>query len=145
MEKIESKTLDEFYKEAEDFLGRDIKTFYPKGIDKEIGHFNVFDIADTLRKVRRQKKMPYDRRAYYKISLIRGKNRAEYADKVIDISENALLFATPKIPYHWIPQDEDQAGTFCIFTDEFLIKNKSGVVLDKLPIFKSGGYPVFEI
>lgn len=89
--------------------------------------------------------MPYNRRAYYKISLIRGRNKAEYADKVIDVKRNALLYATPKVPYHWVPQDENQSGSFCVFTDEFLIKNKSGIVLDELPIFKPGGYPVFEI
>src|SRR5690606_22164846 len=72
-------------------------------------------------------------------------NRAEYADKVINVEKNALLFATPKVPYHWIPLDEKQGGSFCVFTDEFLIKNKSGVVLDELPIFQVGGYPVFEI
>jgi len=38
-----------------------------------------------------------------------------------------------------------QSGHFCIFTDEFLIQAKSGVVLDDLPIFKSGGYPVFQV
>ena len=54
--------------------------------------------------------MPYDRRAYYKISLIRGKNRVEYADRIIEIEENALLFATPKIPYNWVPQNEVTAG-----------------------------------
>jgi len=89
--------------------------------------------------------MPYNRRAYYKISLIRGKNRVEYADRVIDVAENALLFATPKVPYHWIPQDENQSGSFCVFTDEFMVKNKSGVVVDELSVFKPGAYPVFEI
>ena len=89
--------------------------------------------------------MPYNRRAYYKISLISGRNRAEYADKVIEIEKNALLFATPKVPYHWLPQDFNQSGYFCIFTDEFLIQSKSGVVLDDLPIFKAGGYPVFQL
>ncbi|WP_316931597.1 helix-turn-helix transcriptional regulator [Flavimarina sp. Hel_I_48] len=89
--------------------------------------------------------MPYNRRAYYKISLIRGKNRAEYADKIIEIEHNALLFATPKVPYHWVPLDENQQGTFCIFTDTFLGKNKSGLQLDKLPLFQPGSIPVFEI
>jgi AraC-like DNA-binding protein len=89
--------------------------------------------------------MPYNRRDYYKISLISGRNRAEYADKVIEIEENALLFATPKVPYNWVPHDMDQAGYFCIFTDEFLLPAKSGVVLDELPIFRAGGYPVFQI
>lgn len=142
---IKNKTLDEFYQEAADFTGRNINDLLPPGINKEIGHFNVFDVAETIEKVKRKQVMPYDRRAYYKISLIRGRNRAEYADKIIQVDKNALLFGTPKVPYHWIPQDENQSGSFCVFTDAFLIKNKSGVVLDDLPIFKAGGYPVFEI
>ncbi|MEH0153504.1 helix-turn-helix transcriptional regulator [Limibacter armeniacum] len=142
---IENKSLEDFYKEAAIFTGKDIEKLLPPGINKEIGHFNVFDIADTIREVKRKQEMPYNRRAYYKISLIRGKNMAEYADKVIDVKKNALLFATPKVPYHWVPQDDNQSGSFCVFTGEYLMKNKSGVVLDDLPIFKSGGYPVFEI
>lgn len=145
MKNIKHTSLEEFYKDAALFTGKDINTLLPPGIHKAIGHFNVFDIAETIREVKKKAVMPYNRRAYYKISLIRGKNRAEYADKVIDVQNNALLFATPKVPYHWVPLDENQAGSFCVFTDEFLAKNKSGVLLDELPIFKSGGYPVFEI
>lgn len=91
------------------------------------------------------KQMPYNRRAYYKISLILGKNRAEYADKVIDIKKRALLFATPRIPYNYLPQDDQQTGHFCIFTADFLLPAKSGISLDELPIFRPGGYPVFEL
>jgi len=89
--------------------------------------------------------MPYNRRAYYKISMISGRNRAEYADKVIDIEKNCLLFATPKIPYNWLPQDENQSGNFCIFTPDFLVQNKSGIQLEQLPIYQPGGYPVFQL
>ncbi|RKD86006.1 helix-turn-helix domain-containing protein [Mangrovibacterium diazotrophicum] len=142
---IRNTSLDEFYREAAAFTGRDIQELLPSGINKDVGHFNVFDVAETIRSVKRQAPMPYSRRSYYKISLIRGRNRAEYADKVIQVEKNALLFGTPKVPYHWIPEDENQAGTFCVFTDAFLVKNKSGVMIDELPIFKSGGYPVFEL
>jgi AraC family transcriptional activator of pobA len=146
MKEIKQTSLEDFYKDAAIFTGRDINDLLPPGINKEIGHFNVFDIAQTMEEVKRKSVMPYNRRAYYKISLIQGKNRAEYADKVIDIKKNALLFATPKVPYHWISQDPDQSGFFCVFTDEFLSKNKSGgIALDDQPIFRSGGYPVFEI
>jgi AraC family transcriptional activator of pobA len=117
----------------------------PESFHKEIGHFNVFKIDDFYRQKARPIAMPYNRRAYYKISLIRGANKAEYADKVIDIEKNALLFATPKIPYNYIPQDDNQSGFFCIFTSEFLVQQKSGVVLDDLPLFKPGGYPVFPL
>ena len=130
-------SLDDFYKE--------IASFIPEGITKEIGHFNVFKVEDLIARVKTEKVMPYNRRAYYKISLINGKNKAEYADKVIDIEQNGLLFATPKVPYHWLPQDDEQSGYFCIFTADFLTKNKGGVVLDDLPIFQPGGYPIFQL
>ena len=135
----------QFYKEVATATGLNIDTLLPPGINKEIGHFNVFDVAETLEKVKRTSVMPYNRRAYYKISLIQGKNRAEYADKVIDIQKNALLFATPKVPYHWIPQEGEQSGYFCVFTDEFMVKSKTGLELDDLPIFRSGAVPVFQI
>lgn len=145
MKNIANATLEDFYREAAAFTGKDIHTLLPPGITKEVGHFNIFDIAETIEEVKRKAVMPYNRRAYYKISLIKGRNIAEYADKVINIEKNALLFATPKVPYHWLPQDGNQSGYFCVFTDEFLIKNKTGIVLDDLPIFRSGGYPVFLI
>lgn len=145
MSAIKNTSLDQFYKELTGLEGDQLHTFLPPDIHKEIGHFNVFDIAATLKEYKKKAVMPYNRRSYYKISLIRGHNKAEYADKTIEITSNALLFATPKVPYHYVPQDDNQAGNFCIFTEEFFIKNTNGVVLDDLPIFKSGGYPVFKI
>lgn len=135
---MEIISVEEFY--------QSISTLIPEGLSREIGHFNIFRTEDLMSKGTSTKPvMPYNRRAYYKIGLIHGKNKAEYADKVFDIEKNALIFATPKIPYHWLPQDENQRGIFCIFTDEFLIKNKSGVNLEELPIFQPGGYPVFQV
>eukprot|EP01132_Coremiostelium_polycephalum_P018051 gene18051-21545_t len=130
-------SLQDFYKEA--------KTKLPEGISKEVGHFNIFETEKLFDLKTGVRTMPYSRRDYYKISLIKGKNRAEYADKTIDIQENALLFATPKIPYHWIPQDNHQTGLFCIFTADFLSKSKVGVALDDLPIFQPGELPVFQL
>jgi AraC family transcriptional activator of pobA len=134
---METATLESFYK--------DTKGLIPEGINKELGHFNVFKIDDFISQMRKKGAMPYNRRSYYKISLIRGRNKAEYADKVIHIEHNGLLFATPKIPYNYVPQDEHQQGYFCIFTDEFLLRNKTGLVLDDLPIFQPGGYPIFQL
>ena len=117
----------------------------PESVSKDIGHFNVFDAELLFDKQAGTRIMPYSRRDYYKISWIRGKSRAEYADKVIDIQESALLFATPKIPYNWVPADTNQTGMFCIFTPDFLSPIKAGVTLDDLPIFQSGQFPVFQI
>ncbi|AUD01941.1 helix-turn-helix domain-containing protein [Spirosoma pollinicola] len=142
---METTTVDQFYQQLTNSIDTDIRDFLPDGINREIGHFNVFSMVELTKRLQKNPVMPYNRRAYYKISLISGRNRAEYADKVIDIEKNALLFATPKVPYHYLPQDDNQTGHFCIFTDEFLIQSKSGVVLDELPIFKPGGYPVFQL
>jgi AraC family transcriptional regulator, transcriptional activator of pobA len=130
-------SIEEFYK--------DIKVPLPEGFKKEIGHFNVFEIDDFIRDLREKKVMLYNRRAYYKISLIVGKNRAEYADKVIDIQQNALLFATPQIPYHYVPQDANQSGHFCVFTPDFMLKSKTGMAIDELPIFRPDGFPIFQL
>lgn len=138
-------SVDELYQQLTADSGLDVRSLLPKGINKEIGHFNVFNLDELIEQTRQKPVMPYNRRAYYKISLIRGRNRAEYADKVIDIENNALLFATPKVPYHYLPQDTNQSGSFCIFTDEFMVQTKSGVLLDELPIFRPGGYPVFQL
>lgn len=145
MKNIKNTTLEEFYEEAVGFMGKDLNELLPPDINREIGHFNVFDIAETIKTFKKKKTMPYNRRAYYKISLIRGRNRAEYADKVIQIEKNALLFATPKVPYNWVSEDDAQSGIFCVFTGDFFQKNQTGIALDELPIFKSGAYPVFEI
>lgn len=139
-------TIDEFYRQTGVPSENGVSTLLPDGINREIGHFNVFsvaELADRFKKIGPY--MPYNRRAYYKISLVSGRNKAEYADKVIDIDKNALLFATPKIPYNWVPKDDEQTGYFCIFTPDFLLPSKSGVVLDELPIFRPGCYPVFQL
>ncbi|MCR8558109.1 AraC family transcriptional regulator [Mucilaginibacter sp. BJC16-A38] len=140
-------TVDELYKQLGLTNDDGVNNFLPEGINKEIGHFNVFSVDELVARAKQRGMhvMPYNRRAYYKISLVSGRNIAEYADKTIDIENNALLFATPKIPYNWVPKDDQQSGYFCIFTADFLLPGKSGVVLDELPIFRPGGYPVFQL
>jgi len=143
---MQTVTIDDFYKQASSAIDKSVESLLPSGINKEIGHFNIFSLVDLMPKFKADPgHMPYNRRAYYKISLVRGRNIAEYADKVITVEKNALLFATPKIPYNWVPQDMDQSGYFCIFTGDFLVQSKSGAVLDELPIFRPGGCPVFQI
>jgi AraC-like DNA-binding protein len=142
---MDSTTLEQFYdKEFHKNAGAG-GGLLPEGISKEIGHFNVFNVGEIVAQYREKPFMPYNRRLYYKISFITGRHRAEYADKEIEIDKYALLFATPRLPYRWLPLDEQQGGYFCIFTEEFLVQSKSGVVLDDLPIFAPGGYPVFML
>lgn len=113
----------------------------------DIGHFNVFNIESLYgnKACTAKPAMPYNRRTYYKVSLIKGNNLVEYADKVVHIKDHAILFATPKVPYRYTPQDGNQAGHFCIFTREFLSKAKTGFAVDELPIFRPNGQFVYEL
>lgn len=117
----------------------------PAARPPEIGHFNVFNVADLTRSYRNRPPMSFDRRAFYKISLIRGRSRMEYADQGVEVAGRALWFATHRVPYRWLPHDLDQAGYFCVFTDEFLRPAQAGVVLPELPVFQPGGCPVFSV
>lgn len=140
---MEVISIKEFYK---DVLGEScpiLDSFLEDQNNHDIGHFNVFNIADLSRTC--NSKMPYNRRTYYKISLIKGRNKVEYADKTVDINAYGVLFATPKIPYKYTSLDQNQEGHFCIFTKDFLDKTKSGLVIDDLPIFKPNGNFVYHI
>lgn len=138
---MKSRPLDELYTklvpEADAPLALDRQ--------REVGHFNVFNVADLMLANRDRPPMTFDRRAFYKISLIHGRSRIEYADQAVDVDGRALWFATSRVPYRWLPQDREQTGYFCIFTDEFLLPTKGRTMIEELPVFQPGASPVFQI
>jgi AraC-like DNA-binding protein len=142
---MKPNSLEEFYSKFKPASATEANAPAGWETQREIGHFNVFRVADLMATYRHRPPMTFDRRAFYKISLIRGRSRVENADKVVDIARNGLWFATSRVPYRWLPQDLDQAGYFCIFTDDFLLPAKSGVVVEELPVFQPGACPVLEV
>lgn len=137
-------SIKEFYK---DVFSKDcclLDNILSEESGQDIGNFNVFDIATMFQSCKSQP-MPYNRRTYYKISLIKGRNKVEFADKEIEISDCAVLFASPKIPYRYIPLDQQQTGHFCVFTKEFMSLPKTALLVDNLPIFNPNGDFVYEI
>ncbi|TGE10339.1 helix-turn-helix domain-containing protein [Hymenobacter fodinae] len=142
---MKATSLDQFYQRLATAVGAEPHALLPPDAERAVGHFNVFNIQEQFRDYPEMPVMPYDRRAYYKISLIRGRSRAEYANKTIELDQNALLFATPKVPYYWVPQNPAQAGRFCVFTSEFLLPAKSGIILEELPLFQASGFPAFQV
>jgi AraC family transcriptional activator of pobA len=49
-------SLEEFYQQTSSLI--------PEGINKEIGHFNVFKLEELLTRKKDKMVMPYNRRAY---------------------------------------------------------------------------------
>ncbi|MFL9481625.1 helix-turn-helix domain-containing protein [Chitinophagaceae bacterium LWZ2-11] len=105
----------------------------------KFGHFNVYRRDDMICR----KHAPYNRRDFYKISLIIGTGILYYADKGIEINKPALLFSNPHIPYSWEASSEEQTGFFCLFTETFI--NATNDSIKNSPLFKIGGNPVFFI
>ncbi|WP_379964378.1 helix-turn-helix domain-containing protein [Epilithonimonas sp. UC225_85] len=142
---MSSITIKEFY---QDILGEscpDINQFLNENIHKDIGHFNIFDISEISRNCTSKTEMPYNRRTYYKISLINGRNKVEYADKTIEIEDCAVLFASPRIPYNYTHLCTEQSGHFCVFTKDFLPASKVGLELDHLPVFSPQSDFIYQI
>jgi AraC family transcriptional regulator, transcriptional activator of pobA len=124
------QTIEEFYKTKLNWM--------PDNLKKEMGHFNVFRIDECACK--RNRPAPYSRKDFYKITLLKGKTLIHYADKTVQSDRYALLFSNPMIPYNWEPQDDDQSGFFCIFTEDFF--SQYGV-LKEYPMFKPGHNKVY--
>jgi len=129
---METETIESFYKK----LFKEI----PKNINTDIGHFNVFKFEDLLGCS--VMPIPYNRREYYKISLIKGENKVHFSDKTKVINKQAILFAKPNIPYNWEQIGEKQSGYSCVFTSSFFhhfgnLKNYS--------VFQSEGLPIIEL
>lgn len=124
-----TQNLEDFYHHKLNWM--------PENIKNGMGHFNVFRTEDFVGKNARH--VPYSRKDYYKISLLIGANRLAYADKIVDIEKQALVFSNPLIPYSYEALSEDQAGLFCIFTETFF--NRFGHIRE-YPIFQPGSMPV---
>jgi AraC family transcriptional regulator, transcriptional activator of pobA len=142
---MEIVSIREFYKEIFGDNGGQLDYFLESNESNDLGHFNVFDMVKFYFSGNKKSEMTYNRRMYYKISLIKGKNLVEYADKTVFIEKQGILFATPKIPYRYTPQNQEQSGFFCVFTKEFLSKSKTGLLIDELPIYQPNSDFVYQL
>lgn len=138
-------SIKEFYKDIFGENSGQLDLLLDNISSNDLGHFNVFDTKKFYFSGAKKAEMTYNRRLYYKISLIKGRNLVEFAGKTVLIEKQGILFATPKIPYRYIPQNNEQAGYFCVFTKEFLSKSKTGIHIDDLPIYKPNSDFVYQL
>ena len=124
-----TETLEDFYQHKFDFL--------PENLQANIGHFNVFRSEDCI-----GRPVKYSRRDYYKIALIRGKNRYHYADKSMEVEGSTLIFFNPQVPYTFENLSGPGKGFFCIFSKSFFA-DKIGNSLNELPMYRPGGAPAY--
>jgi AraC-like DNA-binding protein len=130
MEKRES--IEGFYKRK---LG-----WVPDTYQKQIGHFNIFPLEPFVGK--NAKPVPYVKRDYFKIMLCIGHCQFVYADQVLEVEQQALVFSNPHIPYKVRHLGEVSGGFFCIFNADFFQQYGN---LNQYSLFHPQGNHVFEL
>jgi len=130
MDKVEK--LEELYKRKFDYV--------PENINSELGHFNVFRLEPTTGE--NAKPVPYKRRDYYKITTLKGDSQIQYADKVLKVNDQALVFSNPHIPYKWEHTENIRSGFFCIFDQAFFHQFGD---LNQYTVFQANGTHVFDL
>lgn len=126
------ETITDFYRNK---IGQ-----VPAGLQDGAGHFNVFKLEPYIGKSARP--VPYSRRDYFKVMLVRGSGNIHYADKVIPVHKQALTFSNPQIPYKWDSTEKIISGVFCVFNHAFFLNY--GNIL-QYNVFQPGGTHIFEL
>ncbi len=112
----------------------------PDNIRHEIGHFNLFRLEPYVEG--KPTSIPYKRRDFYKIMLVKGHSQVHFADKLVEIKKQALSFSNPQIPYKWEHLDKIRDGIYCIFNQHFF--HQFGQ-LNQYEVFQPNGAHIFEL
>ena len=105
-----------------------------------VGQFNLFHLEPLPKGTTRS--IPYQRRDYYKILLVKGDINFHYADKIASIKKQALVFSNPQVPYQCEHLDRIKGGHYCIFNHQFFEEFGN---LGKYEVFQPNGNKVFEL
>lgn len=124
------ESIADFYRVKLDWL--------PEKLDRAIGQFNIFKHEEFVEKY--SKEIPYNRKDFFKVCFIVGQSKVHYADKTIEITDQALFFGNPHVPYNWEYIAERHSGYFIIFTETFF--EAFGNIKD-YPVFKASGNPLY--
>lgn len=127
-----TETIEDFYKKKIGWI--------PEGVRNDIGHFNIFKIGPCAEG--RPVSVPYKRRDFYKVMLIKGENIAFHTDNPFEIKKQALTFSNPHIPYKWERLDKISSGVYCIFNQNFFHQFGN---LAQYAVFQADGTHVFEL
>lgn len=89
-----------------------------------------------------EKAIPYSRRDYFKVWMTTGAGIIHYATRSIELTQPALIFSNPLVPYSFDSSDITGAH-ICIFTEDFLRENGRSESLQDFSLFRIGSNPVF--
>ncbi|MDE0558484.1 helix-turn-helix transcriptional regulator [Algoriphagus sp. NF] len=127
-----AESLREFYERKFNWI--------PENLAAEIGHFNIFRLEPYLEG--KMKTVPYRRRDFYKIMLVKGPGTVHYADRINEVKKQALSFSNPLVPYKWDNLAPDTQGIYCIFNPHFFMNFGQ---IQQYEVFQPSGNHIFEL
>ncbi len=130
MNKVEK--LEEFYKRKFQWMPEDAR--------KDIGNFNIFKLEPI--KEGKPTSIPYQRRDFYKIMLVKGNSWVHYEDKVVAVKKQALSFSNNHILFKWEHVNRIRDGIYCVFNTNFF--NQFGQ-FQHYEVFQPQGSHIFEL
>lgn len=96
----------------------------------------------TAKECKSSNTIPYRRRDFYKVSLLRGEYIIHYMDESINVSGTSLSFFSPRVPYTIEEIKEEENAGYFIFTeayyDSFFVKG-----INSFPLFNTDFKPIF--
>ena len=126
------ESLEEFYKRKFNWI--------PESLAQDIGHFNLFRLEPYLEG--KMKAVPYRKRDFYKVMLVKGGGTVHYADRVYEVKKQALSFSNPLVPYKWDHLAPETKGEYCIFNPRFFMNFGQ---IQQYEVFHPNGTHVFEL
>jgi AraC family transcriptional regulator, transcriptional activator of pobA len=113
-----------------------LEAFYREKTGVPVSQFNVFELRNCHGKV------SYNRRDYFKISLLKGRHLFHYGNKTLEVNGHALVFFNPDIPYTFEALTDEQDGYFCIFREAYFNDYYRSNIKD-LKMFTPGSKPAY--
>ncbi|MBS1945831.1 MAG: AraC family transcriptional regulator [Bacteroidetes bacterium] len=104
------------------------------------GHFNVYEIEPFTEQPKHP--LPYDKRDFYKVTVLEGASRMLHADREVEIGRQALIFSNPFEPYCRKHFGGVHHGHYAIFTDAFFPGYGS---LSRFPVFQPDHDHAFDL
>lgn len=126
------ESLEEFYKRKFNWI--------PESLAQDIGHFNLFRLEPYFEG--KLKAVPYRRRDFYKVMLVKGASTVHYADRIYEVKKQALSFSNPLVPYKWDHLTPETKGEYCIFNPHFFMNFGQ---IQQYEVFHPNGTHIFEL
>lgn len=98
-----------------------------------LGHFDLLSWSDLQKDISACKKL--QRKAFYKISLLRGSAFYQAADRECQLQGPHIIITSPLVRYAFTPQAKGFEAEYCIF-DEAFLRGSQRISISNWPIFK---------